>query len=745
MDQNIILKLILIDIFPSIDEIMHNNNNEEISIIFQGLNIFYNLKDLLSNKKVIYINKQIPKNNALILSLIQSIQILATGILSVKSGKQWVAFSYQNKKKSTSLNLVQSLIDCIKINFSCEIIFNNMEYYYNTILSININKRLRNNCSKKDIKINKIQNKYSKNTNKKKKDRIVNGKNKSNNSQEKCIINGYNFNGNNTYLNGGEKNLSFKSNRENLIKNINSFSTINRDARKFDLNSSLSLSTNKYPNMEQNKYYSTLLQKFKNSNKSNYSLFEQSFNEFEVVPKIEIKEELNLLKKNKTINDLKLKETHKKQNSCNTLKVNESKPSLRCKKNNNHPIELNGIKNNDSSKRMTFNDNNNNKVNTSYSVQRKKSNNKYISINLNKNSNNFQFSIERNNLYNISSTSMNTKSYLKKSDLEISTNSLENNNQKFSNNVITENKSYKNIQDLNINNIANNFLFNNNKKLNTYLSDKNLDVRNQTVENINKLSLDNNHFHRLKEDFILLYTSEYVRNIKEDLLKLEIELCVEKMIELTKEYHIQLNNKFLEYQIEKYKCNQNLSNFIKINKLWSKLQLVKINYEAKKKKKSYNNKIFTKQSKDFFNTNQNEVNLYKILWNNNLFNETQNKIKLKSILNIILNKQYIRENNIINDNKILSQFTNFLTDNKTMDNQPIIRARIIPKNQQTKFNNNKLNLTNSYIWNNSNARPDIYIEKNPYFKTHIFSPSIRIKNIKPNIIDKIKNVFIINS
>jgi len=744
MDQNIVLKLILIDIFPSIDEIMHNNNNEEISIIFQGLNIFYNLKDLLSNKKVIYINKQIPKNNELILSLIQSIQILATGILSVKSGKQWVTFSYQNKKKSTSLNLVQSLIDCIKINFSCEIIFNNIEYYYNTILSNNIKKSLRNNFSKKEIKINIIQNKYSKNTNKKKKDRNVNEKNKSNNSQEKCIINGYNFNGNNTYLSGREKNLSFKSNRENFIKNINSFSTINRDARKFDLNSSLSLSTNKYPNTEQNKYYSTLLQKFKNSNKTNYSLFEQSFNEFEVVPKIEVKEELNLLKKNKTINDLKLKETHKKQNSCNTLKVNESKSSLRCKKNNNHHIELNGIKNNDSSKRMTFNDNNNNKVNTSYSVQRKKSNNKYISININKNSNNFQFSIERNNLYNISSTSMNTKSYLKKSDLEISTNSLENNNQKLSNNVITENKSYKNIQDLNLNNIANNFLFNNNKKLNTYLSDKNLDVRNQTLENINKLSLDNNHFHRLKEDFILLYTSEYVRNIKEDLLKLEIELFVEKMIELTKEYHIQLNDKFLEYQIEKYICNQNLSNFIKINKLWSKLQLVKINYEAKRKKKSYDNKIFTKQSKDFFNTNQNEVNLYKILWNNNL-NEAQNKIKLKSILNIILNKQYIRENNIINDNKILSKFTNFLTDNKTMDNQPIIRARIIPKNQQTKFNNNKLNLTNSYIWNNSNGRPDIYIEKNPYFKTHIFSPSIRIKNIKPNIIDKIKNVFITNS
>ena len=739
MEQNIILKLILIDIFPTIEEIEHNNNNEEISIIFQGLNIFYNLKDLLSNKKVIYINKPIPKNKALILSLIQSIQILATGILSIKSGKQWVTFSYQNKKKSTSSNLAQNLIDCIKINISCEIIVNNMEYYNSTIISNNINKNLRNNFPKKDIKINIIHNKYSKNKKKKKKDNIINDKNKSNNSQEKYIINGYNFNGNNTYLTRREKNLSFKSKRENFIKNINSLSTINKDARKFDLNSSLSLSTNKYPNMEQNKTYSTLRQKFNNSNKNNYSLFEQSCNEFEIEPKIEVKEELNLLKKNKTINDFKMKEAHKKQNSCNTLKIIESKSILRCKKNNNYHIELNGIKNNDSSKRMTFNDNNNNKVNTANSVQRKKLNNNYSSININENCNNFQFSIDRNNLYNVSSNSMNTKSYFKKSDLEISTNSLENNNQKYSNKVITEKKSSKNINNLNINNLTNNFLFNNNKKLNTYLSDNNLYERNQTVENINKLSLDKDNFHRLKEGFILLYTNEYLHNIKKDLLKLEIELFVEKMTELTKEYHTQLNDKILEYQIEKNKCNQHLSNFIQINKLYNKLQSIKINYETKKKKKNYNNKIFAKQKKDFFNTNLNEINLYKNLWNNNLFNEIQNKIKLKSTLNIILNKQYTRKNNIINDNKALNKYTNFLTDKKTMDNQPIIRTRIIPKNQHTKFNNNKLNLTNSYIWDDSNDRPDIYNEKNPYYKTHIFSPIIRIKNNKPNTNDKKKN------
>ena len=66
MAQNIILKLILIEIFPSIEEIEHNSNNEEISIIFQGLNIFYNLKDLLSNSfplfKAIENKSNLPEN-----------------------------------------------------------------------------------------------------------------------------------------------------------------------------------------------------------------------------------------------------------------------------------------------------------------------------------------------------------------------------------------------------------------------------------------------------------------------------------------------------------------------------------------------------------------------------------------------------------------------------------------------------------------------------------------------------------
>ena len=129
MDENSIIKLTLNDIFPALEEI-EKNSKEEISIIFQGLNMFYNLKDLLLNKKAIYINKFSSKNTLLI-SLVQSVDILANGLLKIKSGSQWVTFSYENKKVSPQSNLALSLIDCIKININCLIIYNNTQNYKN--------------------------------------------------------------------------------------------------------------------------------------------------------------------------------------------------------------------------------------------------------------------------------------------------------------------------------------------------------------------------------------------------------------------------------------------------------------------------------------------------------------------------------------------------------------------------------------------------------------------------------------
>ena len=373
MAQNIILKLILIEIFPSIEEIEHNSNNEEISIIFQGLNIFHNLKDLLENKKVIYINKPSPKNNTLMISLVQSVNILAIGLLTIKSGRQWITFSYQNKKKFISSNLIKNLINCIKIKISCEIIFNNMNYY-NSINVYNINKTFRNNDSKETKKFI-IKNKYSKILYKKAYDSKSNNKN--NSSQKKYKINGYTFNGRNTFNSTmRNKNLILKSKKENLLKSISSFSTLSGDAKKFNLNSSLSLSNKKciknLPYDEQHKMDSTIRQKFSDYNKTNYSLLEKSCNEFEIEPKIEVKEELNLLKKNKTISELKYETFQKKKKSCNILKIKGSKSNIRHKINNNNQIELIELKNNNSTKRISINNKKSNIVSMVHTFQRKK-------------------------------------------------------------------------------------------------------------------------------------------------------------------------------------------------------------------------------------------------------------------------------------------------------------------------------------------------------------------------------------
>ena len=148
-----------------------------------------------------------------------------------------------------------------------------------------------------------------------------------------------------------------------------------------------------------------------------------------------MKEELNLLKKNKTINELKLGPFYKKQKSCNTLKIRESKSNIRHKRNSNNQIEFIELRNNNSTKRLSINKKNNNIVNMVHTFQRKKQNNNFE---CDKSNNNSHFSIDRNSLYNISSTYGNGKSYFKKNVLEASTNS-------FDNNTITEKKSSNNI------------------------------------------------------------------------------------------------------------------------------------------------------------------------------------------------------------------------------------------------------------------------------------------------------------
>ena len=110
-----IIKIKLIDIFPSLNELIQQQ--EELYIIFQGLDVFYNLCEILENKTELTIN--IKNKNSIIISLIKSENIFATCFYTIKQGEQWITFSYENKKKKET-SFAQSLIDCIKIKLNCE-------------------------------------------------------------------------------------------------------------------------------------------------------------------------------------------------------------------------------------------------------------------------------------------------------------------------------------------------------------------------------------------------------------------------------------------------------------------------------------------------------------------------------------------------------------------------------------------------------------------------------------------------
>ena len=113
MEQNDSIKITLLEIKPTLKELEKNNN--EISIIFQGINVFYSLRKLISNNTEILINNC---KKSLIMSLVKSDNIFASALFSIKHGESWVTFKYESKKKSTVKNILNN-IDSIKIKIMC--------------------------------------------------------------------------------------------------------------------------------------------------------------------------------------------------------------------------------------------------------------------------------------------------------------------------------------------------------------------------------------------------------------------------------------------------------------------------------------------------------------------------------------------------------------------------------------------------------------------------------------------------
>ena len=648
-----IIRIKLLDIFPSIKELQQQQN--DLDIIFQGLDIFYNLIELLKSKIELTINTK--NKTSIIISLIKSNNIFATCVFNIKQGEQWVTFSYENKKKKEA-SFAQSLIDCIKLKLNCEISKNITKKKKNKNINLN-SKKINNNI--KNINPKNISNytTYTTEENNKipnKMKIIPSSKGLKNISiegspqekfQEKIK---YSFI---KYDNSNQNKINKEINTLNRSKIKVNFDRITCDDLSLRLNKIVAHNNTK----EESKLNLTQMQKKKNRSNNNLNLLKNSNKNLKLNNKdnkIYNNFDSDSNKRNKQIIKNKILNTNTYDCELNILKKiktnNKLKNKIERSQENIESIYLNNALTDEDNKRskkeLKNSDNINNKKNSKTPVITKINNfiNSHNSLKENK------IKYSQPNLY-----------YNKNEDDQSSSN-FENENESETNN--------KNINNDSDNNILSNFDFNNN---------------------------ENNDYEKLKEDFNLLYNDNYVKNVNEDLFKLEIELCVEKMTGLINSYNADINFKKLENRILEEKLKINANKFFKLKKLFYKLKLIRKKYKKDNIHINQNEMNIKLIDDKELQINKKEIELFNLLYPNQ--NDISDKVnsnkkeELKKIITIILSKTINK--NILSQENLLHKLDDIIKlDNNENNNEekyqfkytkPKTRTRIIPKLQQTKF------------------------------------------------------------
>ena len=723
--KNKTIQLTFLEINPPINEIV--KNKEEINVIFQDHGNFYDFKKYLSSKIPISLNRY---KKSLIITLLKSNNILATGLFTVRPGEQNVIFNYEDNKKIIQKKPVKfnNLLDCIKIKILCEFANNYKDCKDKSAIGLNNNSNNNKNINNNDGGNN--NNKYVPKVNLMKTNHL---KSKNNNLGKN------NLEKKKKYLGNFYSYYPTKKNISNLTSNSQDFfflgQNIALNTEERNINNKLNYNYDTTEVKKLNPYGVSklnLINNFSNVKKHN----KQNF-----ASQIKLNNSsLNLMNTSNNLNSI-----DNNNNSINNLSMsnrNTLKPCTSFNKNykrNIHHNKINNTKNNITSldnfiKRQIIehvdkSKNNNTKITKTYSKyntntnsDKKNNTNIYKSKNnlnkisgsstINNTINNDNKKRKFNNNNNITMNSIST-SGTKKNELEFSTNSLPDYEDKFNSNknsylpfsnrennekiqqktcganTVNRNdikykcnnslcqqssstdKTFNENEFLNLNNIDNhdnkkfecyksyeklrgkNLL--NNEKINDIIKNDINDIENKNIiinsdnnkkylekvtdnnnndEGVEEEELEMDNFSKIKEDFNLLYNEEYIKKINEDLLKLEIELFIEKMSELFFAYHLQMDEKILENQIVSADYKRNVKNYLLYKKLYNKFQFIKSQKQAKKFNFKEKNINLDKQNFANVNVNMNELNIFKLF-----FPDDNKSKKLKIIISTILKKK----------------------------------------------------------------------------------------------------------
>ena len=651
------LKLFYLDIFPSYEEI--DENREGIIITFQNSDLIYNLEELIKNREEIFVPQQIP-NQITRINLNKSNNLYASGPFTVKNGEQWVTFQYEHKKKQTS-NFALSLIDCIKIKFLCKMDL--VPAIITQIPSTEIQQKndsiLANIISKPSPK--KLYSNYS--TKKK------NGHNNGNVLEHHDSL----HTEENSKISKMLDNINpdTKSNMTNNLNNttLSSTKNVNNHLLKSEnLSEFNSLSAS-----------SGVIGKKENNNNANNA---NNANKNKIVKKAG-----NTVYNNNLNNINNSVNIESKKTSGEIGPINQKKKSKNYENNLNKEKEKKGNSNSMNNIANTIDSGNENK-NSKQNLKRNKSKN--VLDNKNKTSK------KEKQTKNITSNNNSSKENqtIKKIKKDLSTKNVSSTFKKEENENIKEDiyddnddNNNENIMDDNNRNVESNDMNITSKIVNDnyeHIEKNNEPLLDEYNEDIDNLGLDN--FSKKLDDFQLLYNDDYIKGIKEEDYSLEIELYIEKLIELITEYHIQIEEKDLEYQLIKNMYKKNIFQYLKINKLNKKLELIKDDTILKKNKIK---PINFEHDKNYINnliTNKDEINMFNfILYSEKEKEIKENKEELKKILKIILNKPKYK--NIINQNEKIVKWMQINMDKQNQIKDKGKKKNIIGKQQKNQQDN----------------------------------------------------------
>ena len=239
---------------------------------------------------------------------------------------------------------------------------------------------------------------------------------------------------------------------------------------------------------------------------------------------------------------------------------------------------------------------------------------------------------------------------------------------------------------------------------------------NEIYDQSNKEEIDNlanSSFENLRTDFDIFYTDEYLTGISNKMLKMELQLFLEKILEIQNVYHLKLNDYIKQFITFKHILQNIVSKFKNLNK--KKFKLIS-KYESSQVSNNLNTFIFSykiKNDSDIININKNEFNL----WNNLFMGIKKKNIITKEIFKKIIVDNYDNIKGKFSEveklicDKLINKYNNKYekqtkkirkNSKKNSQKMQIVTSSPIQPTKSFSFLKTCNNLNKNYINNNNN-------------------------------------------